>query len=89
MIPGCLSLFEILREKWGCFKCRVSDRGNPGIGLEVFRQLAQRGFTVLLGSRDLAKGEQAASQLVQAHLPVIAHQLDVTDDTSNYSSSEN
>ena len=33
---------------------------NRGIGLEVCRQLAERGYTVVLGSRDLAKGEAAA-----------------------------
>ncbi|MBA1143137.1 SDR family NAD(P)-dependent oxidoreductase [Mesorhizobium neociceri] len=37
--------------------------GNRGIGLETGRQLAALGFTVLLGSRDLAKGEAAARQL--------------------------
>ena len=56
--------------------------GNRGIGLEVCRQLAQHGFTVFLGARDLAKGEQAAAPLAQAHLPVLAHQLDVTDGNS-------
>ena len=33
---------------------------NRGIGLEVCRQLAEKGYTVILGSRDLAKGEEAA-----------------------------
>ncbi|MGX5843060.1 SDR family NAD(P)-dependent oxidoreductase [Mesorhizobium sp. ArgA1] len=37
--------------------------GNRGIGLETGRQLAALGFTVLLGSRDLAKGEASARQL--------------------------
>lgn len=37
--------------------------GNRGIGLETGRQLAALGFTVLLGTRDLAKGEAAARQL--------------------------
>ncbi|MDX8482732.1 SDR family NAD(P)-dependent oxidoreductase [Mesorhizobium sp. VK24D] len=37
--------------------------GNRGIGLETARQLAELGFTVLLGVRDLAKGEAAASKL--------------------------
>ncbi|MER9407317.1 SDR family NAD(P)-dependent oxidoreductase [Mesorhizobium caraganae] len=37
--------------------------GNRGIGLETGRQLAAFGFTVLLGARDLAKGEAAARQL--------------------------
>lgn len=37
--------------------------GNRGIGLETARQLAELGFTVLIGVRDLAKGEAAASKL--------------------------
>lgn len=37
--------------------------GNRGIGLEAGRQLAALGFTVLLGTRDPAKGEAAARQL--------------------------
>ncbi|KUM23582.1 short-chain dehydrogenase [Mesorhizobium loti] len=37
--------------------------GNRGIGLETARQLAERGFTVLIGVRDLAKGEAAARKL--------------------------
>ena len=37
--------------------------GNRGIGLETGRQLAELGFTVLLGVRDLAKGEAAAKKL--------------------------
>ena len=36
---------------------------NRGIGLETARQLAQLGFTVLLGVRDLAKGEVAARNI--------------------------
>jgi len=34
---------------------------NRGIGLEVCRQLAARGYAVVLGSRDLRKGRRAAS----------------------------
>lgn len=37
--------------------------GNRGIGLETARQLAELGFTVLIGVRDLAKGEAAAKRL--------------------------
>ena len=37
--------------------------GNRGIGLETARQLAGLGFTVLIGVRDLAKGEVAAKRL--------------------------
>jgi NAD(P)-dependent dehydrogenase (short-subunit alcohol dehydrogenase family) len=36
---------------------------NRGIGLEVCRQLAERKYKVLLGSRDGAKGETAARSL--------------------------
>jgi NAD(P)-dependent dehydrogenase (short-subunit alcohol dehydrogenase family) len=37
--------------------------GSRGIGLETVRQLAELGFTVLIGVRDLAKGEAAAKKL--------------------------
>ncbi|RVD33213.1 SDR family NAD(P)-dependent oxidoreductase, partial [Mesorhizobium sp. M8A.F.Ca.ET.023.02.2.1] len=37
--------------------------GNRGVGLETGRQLAALGFTVLLGVRDLARGEAAAKAL--------------------------
>ena len=36
---------------------------NKGIGLEVARQLATRGATVLVGARDLDRGEKAADSL--------------------------
>ena len=36
---------------------------SRGIGLETVRQLAELGFTVLIGVRDLAKGEAAAKKL--------------------------
>lgn len=36
--------------------------GNRGIGLEVCRQLAKAGMTVILGSRDAKAGEQAAAE---------------------------
>ena len=52
---------------------------NRGIGLEVARQLAERAHTVLLASRDLARGEAAAAPLAAAGLPVEAVRLDVGD----------
>lgn len=52
---------------------------NRGIGLEVVRQLAQKGITVILGSRDLTKGEAAAAKLVDEGLQVLPRQLDVND----------
>lgn len=54
--------------------------GNRGIGLEICRQLADQNYTVILGSRDLAKGQQAAAQLNTRS--VIPQQLDVSDPTS-------
>lgn len=61
---------------------------NRGIGLEVVRQLAHKGLTVILGSRNLQKGETAAAQLTDASLQageslrVFPHQLDVADPES-------
>src|SRR5947207_2946047 len=37
--------------------------GNRGIGLEVCHQLTQRGYKVLLGTRDQAKGQAAARKI--------------------------
>ena len=53
--------------------------GNRGIGREVVRQLGQRGFSVILGSRDPVAGERAAAKLAGDGLAVRAHRLDVTD----------
>lgn len=55
---------------------------NRGIGLEVARQLAERGFIVLLGSRDEEKGRAAAKSLADSGLNVLPIVLDVTDDSS-------
>jgi NAD(P)-dependent dehydrogenase (short-subunit alcohol dehydrogenase family) len=49
--------------------------GNRGIGREVARQLAAQGYQVVIGSRDLGRGEQAAEELGAG---VAARQLDVT-----------
>ena len=53
--------------------------GNRGIGREVARQLAGRGLAVVLGSRDLGKGEAVAKDIGDG---VVATQLDVTDEES-------
>lgn len=55
---------------------------NRGIGLEVCRQLAQRGYTVVLGARDPAKDEAGAQQLARDGWKVLPKQLDVTDQAS-------
>lgn len=54
--------------------------GNRGIGLEVCRQLAQKDYTVILGSRDALRGEEAAQRLKGEGLDVTAKRLDVTDE---------
>lgn len=55
---------------------------NRGIGLDVARQLAIRGFTTIMGARDVQKGEEAASSLRQSGLKVIPVHLDVTEQKS-------
>ena len=50
--------------------------GNRGIGLEVGRQLSERGITVVIGSRDEARGRAAVEGLEGN---VVPHQLDVAD----------
>jgi NAD(P)-dependent dehydrogenase (short-subunit alcohol dehydrogenase family) len=52
---------------------------NKGIGLQIARDLAARGFTVLVGSRNRERGEAAAKGIgADAH----AVQIDVTDEAS-------
>jgi NAD(P)-dependent dehydrogenase (short-subunit alcohol dehydrogenase family) len=55
---------------------------NRGLGLEVCRQLASSGWTVVLTARDLAKSEAAAESLVREGLEVLPRQLDVADQAS-------
>jgi NAD(P)-dependent dehydrogenase (short-subunit alcohol dehydrogenase family) len=50
--------------------------GNRGLGREVARRLAAEGYQVVIGSRNLAKGEEAAGELGEN---VTACRLDVTD----------
>jgi NAD(P)-dependent dehydrogenase (short-subunit alcohol dehydrogenase family) len=52
---------------------------NRGIGLEVARQLAQKGMTVIMGTRILEKGLAAAEKLTEGEGRVMPYQLDVTD----------
>lgn len=53
--------------------------GNRGIGLEICRQLAQGGLTVVMGSRDEENGKRAAEGLPGN---VVVRQLDVSDEES-------
>ncbi|CAN6240266.1 unnamed protein product [Urochloa humidicola] len=61
-------------------KVAVVTGGNKGIGLEVCRQLAGNGVTVLLTARDEARGAAAVQKLREMGLSdVLFHQLDITD----------
>lgn len=55
---------------------------NRGIGLETVRQLAEHGFTTILGARDLARGKKAADALRQNGLDVMPLKIDVTKQKS-------
>jgi len=52
---------------------------NKGIGLQIAKDLAENGFTVLVGSRTLENGETAAKSIEG---DARALRLDVTDQTS-------
>jgi NAD(P)-dependent dehydrogenase (short-subunit alcohol dehydrogenase family) len=52
---------------------------NQGVGLQVAKELVADGVTVLVGSRDLERGEAAANEIGPG---AIAQQIDVTDSAS-------
>jgi NAD(P)-dependent dehydrogenase (short-subunit alcohol dehydrogenase family) len=56
---------------------------NKSIGFETARQLLKRGYYIFLGSRDIAKGEQAVAQLRSEGLTQVeAIAIDVADGNS-------
>jgi len=61
-------------------KVAVVTGANRGIGLEVVRQLSQKEFTVILGARELSKGEAAAREIGSSS--VVAREVDVSNDAS-------
>lgn len=52
---------------------------NQGVGFQVAKELVANGVTVLLGSRDPARGQAAAEQIGEGAHPI---QIDVTDAAS-------
>lgn len=52
---------------------------NKGIGLETARQLAQKGYTVLVGARDRERGEKAVQTLCDEGLEARFVHLDLSD----------
>ena len=63
----------------GTKKVALITGANKGLGLETARQLGKQGITVLLGARDLAKGEAAAAELKKDGIDARAVKLDVND----------
>jgi NAD(P)-dependent dehydrogenase (short-subunit alcohol dehydrogenase family) len=51
-----------------------------GLGFEIARQLGQHGITVVLGARDAAKADAAATLLREERIDAHAVKLDVNDD---------
>ena len=60
-------------------KVALISGANKGIGFETARQLGKQGITVLLGARDLAKGEAAAEALKKEGIDARAVKLDVVN----------
>ncbi len=56
--------------------------GNRGIGIEIARQLARRGILVVIGSRDVEKGQAAAQTIIDEGYPAEVVRLDITDGNS-------
>ncbi|KAH1045933.1 hypothetical protein J1N35_036717 [Gossypium stocksii] len=65
-------------------KMQVVTGANKGVGLEICKQLAQNGITVVLTARDEKRGLEALESIKQSGLSdyLIFHQLDVTDPES-------
>jgi NAD(P)-dependent dehydrogenase (short-subunit alcohol dehydrogenase family) len=61
----------------GTKKVALITGANKGLGLEMARQLGKQGIVVLLGARDLAKGEAAAAALKKEGIDARAVKLDV------------
>ncbi len=57
--------------------------GNRGIGFETSRGLAEAGYRVLVGTRDLARGEEAARRIVAEGHGAEAIRLDMDDAVSH------
>lgn len=61
---------------------------NKGIGLEIARQLAEAGVAVIMGARNLQRGQDAASDLEKTGLDVEAIEIDLTDEVTIASAAE-
>ena len=60
-------------------KVAVVTGGNRGLGFETCRQLAKKGYHVVLGARSFETAKAAAAKLTGEKLEVVPFKLDVTD----------
>lgn len=72
-------------------KIAIVTGANTGIGKEAAKDLASRGAKVIMACRDMAKGEQAARDILRAvkGAKVVARQLDLADTKSICQFAEN
>src|SRR5215213_1218757 len=63
-------------------KLAVITGGNRGIGFEICRQMAKKGFKVILTARDEHKGQEAANTLTAEGFDVEFYLLDTADENS-------
>lgn len=63
-------------------KLAVITGGNRGIGFEICRQMAQKGFKVIVTARDESKGNEATDTLRAEGLDVEFYILDTADENS-------
>ncbi|MCD9615984.1 SDR family NAD(P)-dependent oxidoreductase [Chryseobacterium gleum] len=57
-------------------KIALVSGANTGVGFQIAKALAENGYVVYVGSRDLQKGQVAAAETGRK---AIAVQLDITD----------
>jgi len=62
----------------GTKKVALITGANKGLGLEIARQLGREDVTVVIGARDIAKGQTAANTLQAEGLDAHAVKIDVT-----------
>lgn len=67
---------------WSSETIAVVTGANRGIGFEIARQLAGQGLTVILTSRDISVGLEAAKVLQEGGFSIDIHQLDVLEQSS-------
>uniref|UniRef100_A0ACD5WNH0 Uncharacterized protein n=1 Tax=Avena sativa TaxID=4498 RepID=A0ACD5WNH0_AVESA len=82
--PGTAAAAPTADAKQAPQRLAVVTGGNRGVGLEVCRQLADQGVTVILTARDDKRGKDAVESIRrESNLSnIVFHQLDVQDDTS-------